>query len=154
MDVTGIVIGLLTLSELRKCLGTVKTLLDNPTRKRDKIRSLIGRLKWPLRQEETQKLITEIERLKGSLSIGLQVYQADLFNNTLNVVSDTRVITHNNLTILSAQNDKIYSSGSAKKTATNGMFTSNLNVNQGVVYGHLKHRNSRSGWGVHRRGSC
>jgi hypothetical protein len=63
-------------AEIHKCLGTAKILLDNSTRKRDKIRSLIGCLKWPVKQQETQKLITAIERLKGNLSIELQLYQA------------------------------------------------------------------------------
>jgi hypothetical protein len=74
-----------TLSQLRidisSCLSSLDSIVAIETKRmRDKFRRMIGRMKWPLKQDETQKYIVEIERLKGDLTLELQVYQTYIIN--------------------------------------------------------------------------
>ena len=43
-------------------------------RKRDMLRSLVNRFKWPLNESETREYLEQIERLKATLMIELQAH--------------------------------------------------------------------------------
>ncbi|KAI5812766.1 hypothetical protein BZA77DRAFT_296578 [Pyronema omphalodes] len=84
-----------TLSRLKLDISSCLSSLDSVVaigmkRMRDRFRRMIGRMKWPLKQDETQKYIVEIERLKGNLTLELQVYQTKLSKKSFLVLSEDK----------------------------------------------------------------
>jgi hypothetical protein len=64
-------------TKITTCLGELEKLSTkvNTEGRRARVRAFIGRLKWPLKEDETREYITLIDRLKASLMLELQVHE-------------------------------------------------------------------------------